>query len=314
MEELYKKHRPSSFKGLVGQAEAVQVLTGLGKAGRVPHALMLTGPSGCGKTTIARILKKKLKCHDSDFKEINASEERGIDMVRHIKDTMTLSPMNNNGVRVYLVDECHAMTKDAQNSFLKILEDTPKHVYFMLCTTDPQKLLATIKTRCTEIKVKPVSRKEIVALVQQTAEKEEIVVNEEVAEAIYEAALLEGSNGASPRKALVILNSIVSITDEDEQLAVIAQNDIKTQAYELCKMLLNGKTQWSDVAKFLKDMDDDAEGIRYMVLGFARAVLLKGNGNMRAYSMIVAFRDNFYDSKKAGLAAACFEVVKGIAE
>jgi len=314
--ELYKRHRPQSFKDLVGQEDAVKALAKMGKGGGIPHSLLFTGPSGCGKTTIARILQKKLKCHKGDFKEINASETRGIDMVRSIKDTMGLAPMNTGGVRIYLVDECHAMTKDAQNSFLKILEDTPEHVYFMLCTTDPQKLLATIKTRCTEIKVKALSQANADALIMDTAKKEGVTISEDVSEAIYEASIIDGGKLASSRKVMVVLNSIIGLDTEAEQLKAISQNDIKAAAFELCKvMIYNPRASWSDVSKVLSSIEEDPESIRYMVLGAANSLLLKG-GKMsnRAYSVIVAFRDNFYDSKKAGLTAACYEVINGLAE
>ena len=301
----------------MGQAEAVSVLTRLGKADNVPHSLLFTGPSGCGKTTIARILKKKLKCHDSDFKEINAAETRGIDMVRDIKDTMGYAPMGGEGsCRIYLVDEAHKMSNDAQNAILKILEDTPKHVYFFLCTTDPQKLIKTIKTRCTEIQVKALNRAGTKELVESTCEKEGTEVSEDVIEAIHEASLIEGTNGASSRKVMVILQSIIALSDETKQLQAIAQNDTKAEAFELCKvMLYNPRSTWPDVAKVLNKIEAEPESIRYMVLGAASSALLKGGKlSSRAYSCIVAFRENFYDSKKAGLVAACYEVVNGLAE
>src|SRR5688572_25883760 len=140
--ELYKKFRPKTLKGVVGQEGAVSSLQSMIDKGRLPHTILFSGPSGCGKTTIARILKGILECSDLDFFEINCADFKGIDMVRDIRRYVGIPPLHGKS-RVWLIDEAHQLTKDAQNAFLKLLEDTPKHAYFMLATTDPQKLLPT---------------------------------------------------------------------------------------------------------------------------------------------------------------------------
>src|SRR5690606_3369465 len=110
--------------------------------GDIPHAMLFTGPSGCGKTTLARILRVKLRCSDNDFQEINAADFRGIDSIRSMRQQVGAAPLGGDS-RIWLIDEAHSMTADAQNAFLKLLEDTPRHVYFFLATTDPQKLKKT---------------------------------------------------------------------------------------------------------------------------------------------------------------------------
>ena len=91
--ELYRRYRPSTFKEVVGQSEAIACLNSMGIRGKIPHFLLLTGGSGVGKTSLARILVKKLKCGQADFKEINAAQDRGIDMVRGIESILGLAPM-----------------------------------------------------------------------------------------------------------------------------------------------------------------------------------------------------------------------------
>lgn len=303
-EELYKKYRPQNFGDVVGQKEAVAVLTEMGKAGKIPHFLLFTGPSGTGKTTIARILRKKLKCSDADFQEINAAESRGIDTIRDIKATMNLAPMNGK-CRVWLLDEVHALTADAQHALLKMLEDTPGHVYFMFATTDPQKLKSTIKTRATEIKCKALTKDDLMELVRDVVVKEKAPpLTDDVVSKI--ATVADGC----ARKALVLLDSVIRIKDAAEQLAAIEANDIKGQAIQIARALLSDKTSWNQMVQILESVDDDPESIRWLVLSYCTTTLMK-KGDARSALIIQEFRDNWYDCKKAGLVVSCFNVIKG---
>lgn len=303
--ELYRRYRPQSFKDVVGQPDAVRVLTDLGRRGVVPHCLLFSGPSGCGKTTLARILKSKLKCSDADFREINCADFRGIDMVREIRERMSLAPMGG-ACRIWLIDESHKLSGDAQNAFLKLLEDTPRHVYFMLCTTDPQKLIATIRTRCTEIKLRSLKPGELTQLAVATATSEGIQLGTEVADRIGEVA------DGSARKALVLLNQIIGLKGEEEQLAAVAAGEASTQSIEIARALMNSRTAWSDMAKLLKATDDEPESLRRMILGYCNSVLLGGGAAAkRAFELIDIFSRPFFDTGKAGLTAACWEALKG---
>lgn len=305
-EELPIKYRPKEFSEVVGQAAAVDQIRDWGRRKAIPTFILFTGASGCGKTTLARILRMKMRCSDRDFREINAAEYRGIDMVREIKQTMGYTPMGGK-VRVWLVDEAHKLTADAQGAFLKELEDgAPKHCYFMFATTNPEKLLKTIRTRATEIKVKPVGLKDMRLLLDRVCEAEETEVSEDVLDKIAEVA--EGS----PRKALVILNQVIGL-DEEKQLDAVKGGVAETEAIELCRVLMNPMAKWSQVTKVLKGIDDlngQAESIRWLVLSYMSSVALGGKAD-RAVQIIGAFQENFYDSKKAGLIAACYEVVGG---
>jgi len=303
--ELYKKYRPTKFSEVRGQNDVIRPLIDFGKRKSIPHFLLFTGPSGCGKTTIARILKGKLNCGDMDFYELNVADFRGIDMVRDIRNKMSLAPMSGD-VRVWLVDEAASLTKDAQNAFLKMLEDTPDHVYFFLATTDPQKLLKTIRTRATELKVKPLSADDAEALVLDVAEKEgRKDLPEELVEKIVD--LSQGS----PRKLLVLLDQVIQEKDVDRAMDSLSAGVAEKDAIELARMLLTGGT-WNQVAKFLKGfegLDDQAESIRWLILSYMSTVALNSPKQAeRACSIMESFRDNWYDCKKAGLIMACREV------
>ncbi len=303
MKELYKKYRPKKFKNIIGQPGAIKVLQTFIKKNKVPHSLLFSGPSGCGKTTIARILRKELKCGKHDFVEINGSDKNGVDDMRRIRTQLNKSPISGK-CKIWLIDEAHKISTAAQDMMLKMLEDTPKHIYFFLATTDPQKLKRTIKTRCTEIAVKSLTRKYLIALIAYIIAKEKSKIPAEVIDKIIEVS--EGS----ARKALVLLNQIYLLGDEDDMLASIEETTVEKISEFIGKLLINPKTSWFEIAKVLKDnKEQEPESIRWGVLGYAKTCLLSGSKiSARAYIIIDAFRDHFYDSKHAGLAAAAYEV------
>ncbi len=300
--ELYKRYRPKAFKDVIGQDEAITSLKDMGRRNAIPHALLFTGPSGCGKTTIARILRKKLKCSDVDFFEINSAECRGIDEIRKIQQNVNALPLNGK-CRVWLIDEAHGLTKDAQNAFLKILEDTPNHVYFMLATTDPQNLKRTIITRCTQIKCKLLSEKDLIAVLDTVIVRENKPIDTEVLGKIAEVA------DGSARKALVVLHAVIGLESEEEQLAAIEPTDIKRQAIEIARALMNEKTSWTKMTAILKDVKEEPETIRWMVMSYCKSVLL-GKGNYKRAAVIIEeFREHWYDSKASGLVISCYNII-----
>lgn len=309
MKELCKKYRPKSFKNVVGQGTAVKMLMQFLKRDKLPHTLLFSGPSGCGKTTLARILRKKLNCGRHDFSEVNCADFRGIDMVREIRSHLQQVPISGN-CRIWLIDEAHKLSNDAQNAFLKMFEDTPEHVFFFLATTNPQKLLKTIRNRCTEIVVKSLNDRSMEKLVKAVLAEEKVKLSEEVID-----KLVENSDG-SARKALVLLNQVIELDDEEEMLDVIKATTAEVQSITIARILLNPRVKWYEVAKVLKESaNEDPEQIRWGVLGYMKAVLLSGGKlSDRAYLIIDAFRDNFYDSKWGGVVAAAYEVVFGSKE
>lgn len=307
MKELYKKHRPKTLEALVGQESAVASLKLMVEKDSIPHSILLTGPSGCGKTTIARILKNHLNCGRQDFVELNCADFRGIDNIRDIRRQVGYNPISGD-TRIWLIDEAHMMSKDAQNAFLKLLEDTPEWVYFMLATTDPKKLIPTIHTRCSEIKLESVTAKDLEKLVNRVINLEGLKVSKSIIEEIVEAA------DGSARKALVILEQVGHLGSDEEQLKAIQTTTFnKVEAINLARELSTPSASWPKVAAILKGISEqDPEGIRYLILSYSRTILLGGGPlSKRAFKIIDIFSRNFYDSKHAGLAAACWEVVFG---
>lgn len=304
--ELYKKYRPQTLEDVVGQVESVRVLSGMIQKKRVPHTMLFSGPSGCGKTTLARIMADKIGCGDADLAEINCAAETGIDLPRAIGSKMSMAPISGR-CRVWILDECHQLTKPAQSAFLKLLEDTPKHVYFFLATTDPGKLLPTIKTRSTEVVVKPIQdagAKEMITRVLTAEGKKALAAD--VVDALVAAA------DGSARKILVLLAAVLAIDDEEGQLDAITAASGEVPAFNLCRELLNPRATWGSVAAILKAIDgEDPEGIRRMVCAYMSNVLRSGKENKRAANVLYHFVHNFFDTGKPQLTLACYSVFYG---
>ena len=178
---LARKWRPKRFSELVGQEHVVRALTNALESGRVHHAFLFTGTRGVGKTTIARIFAKSLNCEEGtsaepcgkcstcldidsgrylDLLEIDAASNTGVDDVREVIENAQYMPSRGK-FKVYLIDEVHMLSKQAFNALLKTLEEPPEHVKFLLATTDPQKLLVTVLSRCLQFNLKRLDEDQI---------------------------------------------------------------------------------------------------------------------------------------------------------
>jgi DNA polymerase III subunit gamma/tau len=295
---LHITERPDSFEKVIGNKEIVTSIQSLLKKENHPHSYLLYGQSGCGKTTIARIMAKELNISENDIQEINSSNNRGIDTARDIIQNVHYKPLQGK-YKMYILDEVHKATKDFQNAMLKVLEDTPSHVYFVLCTTEPEQIIKTIRTRCSSFEVLFPAVNVLARFLKGIAEK----YKKKFPASIYKAIAEHSEN--SIRQSLIILEQILEIEDEEKALSVI--NSIKSQeaaVIELCRALIK-KQSWSTISKLLKNIQEEPEKVRRAVLGYASAVLLNA-GDEQAAEIIDNFKDNFYDSGKAGLVYASF--------
>lgn len=306
MKELYRKYRPKKFVDIYGQDKAIAALKKKCRTDSIPHAILFHGPSGTGKTTLGRIIARRLKCGKYDYSETNTADYRGIESIRSIRKSIPQAPIHGN-CQVILMDECHKLTSDAQNALLKLLEEPPDHVYFILCTTEPEKLLRTIRSRCMEIRLQAIEHDDLVSLMHNICKKERIKIPEQISGTVL-SKIAECANG-SAREAIQILDSVQNLDSTAEMLEAIEKVTLKAQVISIARKLLDTKTKWKDIAPILKDLEnEDAEQIRWMVLGYAKSVLLKSD-NPRAFRMIESFRDNFYDNKFAGVVSACYELI-----
>ena len=221
---LYRRHRPQSFSEVVGQEHVVRTLSNAIERGRVHHAYLFVGSRGTGKTSMAKILARSLNCVNAptlepcgvcdscttiaagtslDVIEMDAASNRSVDDVRELRDRVGYAPAEGRW-KVYILDEAHMLTKEAWNAFLKTLEEPPPNTVFVLATTEPQKVMATIVDRCQRFDFQRPSLEQIAEVIRRVADTEGIEVEDGA------VALTARSAGGSFRDALGTLDQLVA--------------------------------------------------------------------------------------------------------
>lgn len=301
---LYTKYRPQTLDEVKGNKELKKQLNSIFQRATtdLPHCFMLTGQSGCGKTTIARIIAKRLNCYESEFYEYDSASDRGIDAMRRIRKEMLYAPMAGN-CKVYFMDEAHQITKDAQEALLKALEDTPEHVYFIMATTEPDKFKDTFLNRFVQFKVEPIDEDTMFNLIDGIAFSEG---KENIPEEVIEY-IISKANGSS-RDAIQRLEQIIDLPFNEMLESLKADEEQNRQVKELCQALIKASTPWKTITCILKNLKEDPENIRHMVLGYCASILMKED-KPYIYLIMDAFKFSFYNTGgRAGLVMACYQV------
>ncbi len=226
---LYRKYRPENWAEVIGQDHIVKAIDGALKAGKVSHAYLLCGPRGTGKTTIARIIASELGTTPNDIYELDAASNRGIDDVRSIRDSVGTMPFDSK-YKIYILDEVHMFTKDAWNALLKTIEEPPKHVIFILATTELEKVPETIVSRCQSFIFKKPTDSILSIAVTNVAKKEGYSLEEGGANLI--ALLADGAF----RDAYGILQKVISFSKDK----LISLKSIEEVTGSPKSMLVNG--------------------------------------------------------------------------
>jgi len=184
-EALYRKYRPSSLEELVGQADAVQLIREQIKNGNLSHAYLFSGPRGVGKTSLARIIATTIGCDPIfDITEIDAASHNKVDDVRELNDSVNFIASSPGKKRVFILDEVHMLSNAASNAFLKTLEEPPEHVIFILATTEPERVIETIRSRTTQIAFKRIKNADIITSLEKISKAEKINLSKDVLEYI----------------------------------------------------------------------------------------------------------------------------------
>lgn len=284
---LYRKYRPQTFDDVIGQGHITQTLKNQVQSGHLSHAYIFIGTRGTGKTTCARILAKAVNCEHPvngnpcckcdtckgisdgsimDIVELDAASNNGVDNVRALRDEAVFSPANAKK-RVYIIDEVHMLSTPAFNALLKILEEPPEHLIFVLATTELQKVPATILSRCQRHVFKRIDLDELSSYLESIAKKENLGLSHEA------ARLIAGLGEGSVRDSLSILDQCSDMKDIDTDAVyssvglagnkrisslygAILEKDVSKAVSEFDKMWTDGKDP-TVVLKELSNLNRD---------------------------------------------------------
>ena len=308
---LYRAYRPQKFSEVVGQAHIIKTLQNAIKLNKVAHAYLFCGPRGTGKTTLAKIMAKAMNCENgptpepccecemckgitqgmiSDVVEIDAASNNGADDIRALRDTVKFLPSQGK-YKIYIIDEVHMLTTSAFNALLKTLEEPPAHVIFILCTTEPHKVIPTILSRCQRFDFQTISIEDILKRLRIVAEEENINVTEE---AFYQIA--QSAEGGM-RDALSIFDQCISYSTSSEitldDVLAVSGNVSYLKLIDLIGYAYNGDaTKCIELANSMVDEGKEVPRIINDLILFLRDVLMYKN-RATSFEKIMYKNENF---------------------
>jgi DNA polymerase-3 subunit gamma/tau len=325
MAVLYRKYRPQSFGEIIGQAHVVQTLTNslLGK--NISHAYLFSGPRGSGKTTIARLFAKSINClartaegenaqgaepcnkcsscleimagRSMDLIEIDAASHTGVEEIRELIEGVKFSPVKSK-YKIFIIDECHQLSKSAANALLKTLEEPPAHAIFILATTESHKMIPTIISRCQKFDFKKLQVAEIIKKLEFISKKEKVKFDDSA------LSLIALNARGSFRDAESLLDECISFSGEGGE---IKTEDIKdllgiVEAAEISKFVdlliaKNAKDAVASINNMLEKGVDLPEFVKTLNFYLRQALLLK-------------IDSNFIGTQTSGLSATEIEKMK----
>ena len=313
---LYRTYRPTTFDEIAGQEHITKTFKNALKNNKIAHAYLFSGPRGTGKTSIAKIIAKAVNCEHapvenpcndcaicrgiednsiSDVIEIDAASNNGVDEIREIRDKVKYLP----GVakyKVYIIDEVHMLSIGAFNALLKTLEEPPKHVIFILATTEPHKIPATIRSRCQRFDFRGVSIPEMIGRLNTIIEKENILIEKEAIKVIAESA--EGGM----RDAISLLDQVNSYTDQ--KITVDDIHAIKGTVSNSKLLKIANEIYKNNVVEAIKQLDElvllgkEAPRLVANLIKFYRDILIFKNVNTEDMEQLIYSDSNFIELSK----------------
>ncbi len=295
---LYRKYRPNNFEQVVGQDNIVKTLENAISADKVSHAYIFSGPRGCGKTSIAKIFARKVNCtctdsschtcevfqkgEVSDVWEIDAASNNGVDEIRRIIENVNYTPMDLK-YKVYIIDEVHMLSKAAFNALLKTLEEPPKHVIFILATTEIHKIPLTVLSRCQRFDFKRISQDKIVERLSEVLVTEGI----EFEQAALQKVAILADGGMRDALSLIekvrTYSDVVTLDAVNQSLQLVGTSDMEN----LINLIINDGinqviTKWQQILSLGIDENKFILDMQY----FIRDLLLSGSDKYERFALI----------------------------
>ena len=292
---LYRKYRPSNFNDVIGQEIIIRTLQNAVINNKISHAYLFAGPRGTGKTSIAKIMAKTVNClnqkngipccecvnctqienkQSTDVIEIDAASNNGVDEIREIRNKVNFVPTTGK-YKVYIIDEVHMLTTGAFNALLKTLEEPPAHIIFILATTEPHKIPATILSRCQRFDFKKIPENQIIARLKDIKKKEKIDISDEALSAI--ADLSDGGM----RDSINLLDQVASYANDKIELEDIyrvngtlseqskiefVDNIMDNDLIKLLEMLNNYNAEGKNLLKVIEEIAETLKNILLLKL------------------------------------------------
>src|SRR5262245_1795102 len=292
MAALYRKYRPQVFAEVVGQEAVVRTLTNAIETGKVRQAYLFAGPRGTGKTSLARILAKSVNCVQGptptpdttchscvsisngtslDVIEMDAASQRGIDDIREIRDRVVLQPVEGRS-KVYILDEAHQLTDAAWNALLKLIEEPPPHLLFVFCTTELQKVLPTVRSRCQTFVFQRPRLPDLLELLRRVADGEEMEVPDAALALVARSARGSFRDGVSTLDQLAAATGgQISVQDVLQLLGAVEEEVL----FRICDLVVEQNAAGALV--FLEELSEQGHDMGRLVvelLEHLRALML----------------------------------------
>lgn len=313
---LYRTYRPSNFDEVAGQEHITRTFRNALKSKKIAHAYLFSGPRGTGKTTIAKIIAKAVNCEQApvdnpcnecdicvgidnnqinDVIEIDAASNNGVDEIREIRDKVKYLP-GVGKYKVYIIDEVHMLSTGAFNALLKTLEEPPKHVIFILATTEPHKIPATIHSRCQRFDFRGISIPEMIKRLNTIIDEEKIEIESEAVKVIAESA--EGGM----RDAISLLDQVVSYTTDSvtvEDVHAIRGTVSNQKLLEIAEALFkNDSVKAISLLDELIQLGKEAPRLVNNLITFYRDLLIYKNTTVNSSDQIIYSNQAFIDLAK----------------
>lgn len=283
---LHLRHRPEFLDHVIGHSSVIRSLKKI-IVDDACHAFLFGGPPGVGKTTLARLVAKALSCSKI---EIDAATHSGADHVRDLLEGLIVKPLGEDHVAV-IIDEAHALSKQAFQALLKTMEEPPDWLYWFLCTSEINKVPVAIKRRCASYELRLISTALIGELLYSVCLKDKLVIPTAIVNLCADEAQ------GSPGRALMNLTACLGAKDLDDARAVLRSSAGSVAAIDLARALFQG-VDWRDLQALLRKLkEENPESVRHVVQAYMTTILLSKPGmTQRAKIVLKAFSQPFNGS------------------